>query len=144
MKVKLKTAVKKLVDKNAKELKYYLLKILKESLNEDIWLREGEVIEISYKDITVSFTWEMISAVKCNTNEYIDLISIKDTDEVVNFFESSGIEMPVCDLYYGGSCPICNDEWFDMGITYSEGKKINKQCCESHRGLTKKELGGIK
>jgi hypothetical protein len=140
MKVQLKTAVKKMVDKNARELRYYLLALLKESDNERIWLREGEVVEITYKDITVSFTWEMISVVNCKTNKYIDLISIKNVDEVIEFFESSGLIMPICPIWEGYHCPVCDDDWYYMGITYAEGQRINKLCCEGHRDLTKKEL----
>lgn len=144
MKVYLKTAVKKMVNRKAKELKYYLINIIHKTHNDKTWLREGEVIEITYKNITVSFTWEMISAVNCKTNKYIDLISIKNVDEVVDFFEEEGITMPVCPLWNMGNCPVCDDEWINMGITYAEGKKMNKECCESHRNLTIKELNGGK
>lgn len=144
MKVQLKTAVKKMVNKNAKELRYYLLAFLYGNANERIWLREGEVVEITYKNITVSFTWEMISAVNCKTNKYIDLISIKDVEEVVEFFESEGIIMPICPLWDAGYCPVCDDEWSNLGITYAEAKKINRKCCETHRDLTIKELNGGK
>lgn len=144
MKVTLKTAVKKMINKNTKELRYYLLTFLHESGNEKIWLREFEVIEITYKDITINFSWEMINAVNCKTNEYIDLISIKNVDEVVEFFESAGLVMPICPLYSGGRCPICDDDWYDMGFTYSEGQYINRQCCKNHRDLTNKELNGGK
>lgn len=139
MKRQLKTVVNKLVNKHKKELRYYLLEILYKTKNEKLWLIEGEVIEITYNSITVSFTWDMISAVNNKTNEFIDLISIPNEDYVIEFFESNGILMPICNLWKGGSCPYCIE---DEDYFTKEAKLINKQCCETHRNLTEKEFCG--
>lgn len=50
------------------------------------------------------------------------------------------MEKELCPLYSGGHCPVCDDEWFDMGITYQEGKRINRDCCKAHREPTDEEL----
>lgn len=143
MKRQLKTIVN-VFTKHNKYLRYYLLQILYSTANERIWLRDDEVIEITYNDITVNFTWEMISAVNCKTNQYVDLITMHNYDEIVEFFESAGIITPICPLWSGGHCPICDDEWLDIGITYAEGQRINRKCCENHRDLTNKEIDGGK
>ena len=143
MKRQLKTVVN-IFTKNNRYLRYYLLQILYSRANERIWLREGEVIEIKYNNITVNFTWEMISAVNCKTNKYIDINTEYDSDDIVEFFESEGLIMPICPLWRMGHCPICDDEWRDMGITYADAQRINRKCCEIHRDLTKKEIKGGK
>lgn len=143
MKRKLKTVVSKMINKNMKELKYYLNSILTLTKNKDTFLVEGEVIEINYKDITISFTWEDITFVNCKTNKCFDIISIKDIDEIIDFFESEGIKMPICDLFLGGHCPFCDDDYEFVGISKKEANKINKECCESRRGLTRKEIKGV-
>lgn len=58
-----------------KVFKYYLLRLLKASETEDIVLREGETVEITFDLVTVCFTWEMISAVNNITHEYVDLLT---------------------------------------------------------------------
>lgn len=52
-------------------------------------------------------------------------------------------DKPICPLWsLGGSCPYCDDEWFDAGITYREAKEANRQCCKEHRQPTDEELKG--
>lgn len=47
----------------------------------------------------------------------------------------------LCPLYFpGGRCPICDDEWCDLGISYEKGQRINKECCAAHRDPTDEEL----
>lgn len=91
MKVMLKTAVKKLIDKDKKELKELLLEILKENSCEKTWLREDEEpIEVSYKSSTIVFTWETIYAYKFIPHahyDYIDFTS-QSEDECIIFLES--------------------------------------------------------
>lgn len=143
MKRQLKTVVNKLTqnNENKKYLRYYLLQILYSRSNEKLWLIEGEAIEITYNDITVSFTWDMISAVNGKTNKWLDLTSAIYEDDIIEFFESAGLVMPICALCYGGHCPYCDYDYIDVGISYQEAKRINKQCCNSHRDLTAKEIG---
>lgn len=89
MKVMLKTAVKKLIDKNKKELKEFLLRILEEGSSSNIWLREDEEpIEIHYKNSTIVFIWDTIYAYKNIPNHvYIDFTS-QDEAECIAFLES--------------------------------------------------------
>lgn len=49
-------------------------------------------------------------------------------------------EKDLCPLFYGGRCPICDDEWEDLGMTYREGQQINRDCCAAHREPTQEEL----
>ncbi len=49
-------------------------------------------------------------------------------------------EKDLCPLFYGGKCPVCDDEWVDMGISYKEGRQINRECCKAHRQPTEEEL----
>lgn len=53
--------------------KNYLKKALDITENNDTILEEGEVVEIQFGIVTISFTWDMISAVNNITNEYVDL-----------------------------------------------------------------------
>lgn len=61
--------------KELKTLKYYLKRSLQNTKSQNIILREGEVIEIQDGFVTISFTWDMISAVNNITNKYVDLLS---------------------------------------------------------------------
>ena len=53
--------------------------------------------------------------------------------------KSKDITKEICPLFCGGRCPICDDEWFDLGMSYEEGKRINRECCKNHRDLTDEE-----
>lgn len=46
----------------------------------------------------------------------------------------------ICPLYTGGHCPVCDDEWCDLGISYQEGQKINRDCCKAHYHPDEEEL----
>ena len=74
----------KLLCQNNKILAYYLKKFLRESLHTDIDLFEGDEVEITYNDITVSFTWDYITCVNNLTNDVCHLTS--NYDEVVKVF----------------------------------------------------------
>lgn len=50
----------------------------------------------------------------------------------------------ICPLFLGGCCPVNDDEWVDMGISYEEGQRINKECCETHYAPSYEELYGNK
>lgn len=60
-------------DKKLNLLKYYLKRSLQNTRSGNIVLKEGEVIEIQDGFVTISFAWDMISAVNNLTNEYVDL-----------------------------------------------------------------------
>ena len=60
-------------DKKLSLFKYYLKRSLQNTRSGSIVLKEGEVIEIQDGFVTISFTWDMISAVNNLTNEYVDL-----------------------------------------------------------------------
>lgn len=68
--------------KEYKTLKYYLLKVLKDSDNENIILREGETVVIELYAVTLYFTWEMISAFNHINFEYVDLLNPENAFEV--------------------------------------------------------------
>lgn len=38
---------------------------------------------------------------------------------------------PICRLFVGGRCPVCDDDWEWLGITYEEGQRINQECCKN-------------
>ena len=80
----LKKAVKVLCQNN-KALAYYLKQFLHESLHADDILTEGEVVEVTYNNITVSFTWDYITCVDNLTNNVCHLTS--DYYEVVKVFQ---------------------------------------------------------
>lgn len=80
----LKKAVKVLCQNN-KALAYYLKQFLRESVHADDVLIEGEVVEITYNDITVSFTWDYITCVDNLTNNVCHLTS--DYYEVIKVFQ---------------------------------------------------------
>lgn len=46
----------------------------------------------------------------------------------------------ICNLFLGGHCPICDDEWCDLGISYEEAQQINKECCENSYHPDKDEI----
>ena len=83
-KCSLKKVVKVLCQNN-KALAYYLKQFLRESLHADDVLTEGEVVEITYNDITVSFTWDYITCVDNLTNNVCHLTS--DYYEVIKVFQ---------------------------------------------------------
>lgn len=84
MKVTLKKAVQLLcgTDKKLNLLKYYLKCSLNNTGNGNLELEEGEVIEIQDGFVTISFTWDMISAVNNLTNKYVDLLTPENAFEV--------------------------------------------------------------
>ena len=54
--------------------------------------------------------------------------------------DKSLLDKPICPLWGGGSCPICDDDYCDLGISYTEAQLINQECCESHRQPTVEEI----
>ena len=76
--------------------------ILMDTNNEDAILEEGQAVEVQAGDITISFTWDMITAVNNKTNDCIDLMSVKTDIEVLDFFESA-INTDLDSCYY---CPF--------------------------------------
>lgn len=83
-KIRLKQAVNKFCgnDERLSTLKYYLKNSLRDTQSGDIVLEEGEVIEIQYGFVTISFTWDMISAVNNITNKYVDLTTPENAFDV--------------------------------------------------------------
>lgn len=84
MEITLKKAVQKFCG-NKKELsmfKYYLKRSLQNTGYQKLVLREGEVIEIHDEAVTISFTWDMISAVNIITHKYVDLTIPERASEV--------------------------------------------------------------
>ena len=75
MEITLKKAVDLLCGdyKNTQTLKYYLRKSLNNTGTSKAVLKEDEVIEVQDGFVTISFTWDMISAVNNITNKYVDL-----------------------------------------------------------------------
>lgn len=75
MKVTLKQAVNMLCGdyKSTSTLKYYLRKSLRNTGMGNTVLYDGEVIEVQDGFVTISFTWDMISAINNLTNKYVDL-----------------------------------------------------------------------
>lgn len=69
-------------DKKLSLLKYYLKMSLHNTGSGNLVLEEGEVIEIQDGFVTISFTWDMISAVNNLTNKYVDLITPENASEV--------------------------------------------------------------
>lgn len=69
-------------DKKLSLLKYYLKRSLHNTRNGNLVLEEGEVIEIQDGFVTISFTWDMISAVNNFTNKYVDLTTPENAFEV--------------------------------------------------------------
>lgn len=59
--------------KNTQTFKFYLRRALRDTGTSKEVLKEGEVIEVQYGYVTISFTWDMISAVNNITNKYVDL-----------------------------------------------------------------------
>lgn len=84
MKTTLKKAVQLLCSNNEKLslFKYYLKRSLHNTESGNIVLEEGEVIEIQDGFVTISFTWDMISAVNNITNKYVDLMTPENAFEV--------------------------------------------------------------
>lgn len=76
--------VVKLLCQNNKTLAYYLKKFLRKSLCVDIDLFEGDTLEVTYNNITVSFTWDYITCVNNETNDVCHLTS--DYNEVIKVF----------------------------------------------------------
>lgn len=84
MKTTLKKAVQKFCgdDEKLKLLKYYLKRSLHNTGSGNLVLEEGEVIEIQDGFVTISFTWDMISAVNNLTNKYVDLMTPENAFDV--------------------------------------------------------------
>lgn len=84
MNTTLKKAVQTFCGDNKKLslLKYYLKRSLQNTRSGNIVLKEGEVVEIQDGFVTVSFTWDMISAVNNITNEYVDLTTPENAFKV--------------------------------------------------------------
>lgn len=81
-----------MLSKNNSALQKELYDILDYTDTENIILEEGGVVEIQVGEITISFTWDMITAVNNITNDFIDLTSIKTDNEVSDFFKYCLIE----------------------------------------------------
>lgn len=77
MKVTLKKAVKLMTAHLGEKSPYrlFLLQALRDTENEKLVLREGEVVEIQYDEITICFSWENISAFNNITSNYCDVMS---------------------------------------------------------------------
>ena len=75
MEITLKKAVDLLCGdyKNTQTFKYYLRKSLNNTGTSKEVLKEDEVVEVQDGFVTISFTWDMISAVNNITNKYVDL-----------------------------------------------------------------------
>ena len=75
MKKTLKQVVQELVPSGEKfaSLKYHLKRSLQNTGEQKTVLEESEVIEVQDGFVTISFTWDMISAVNNLTNKYVDL-----------------------------------------------------------------------
>lgn len=69
-------------DKSLSLFKYYIKRSLHNTGSGNLVLEEGEVIEIQDGFVTISFTWEMISAVNNITNKYVDLITPENAFDV--------------------------------------------------------------
>ena len=84
MEITLKKAVQKFCgdDEKLKLLKYYLKRSLHNTGSGNLVLEEGEVIEIQDGFVTISFTWDMISAVNNITNKYVDLMTPENAFDV--------------------------------------------------------------
>lgn len=84
MEITLKKAVQTFCgdDEKLRLLKYYLKRSLHNTGSGNLVLREGEVIEIQDGFVTISFTWDMISAVNNITNKYVDLITPENAFDV--------------------------------------------------------------
>lgn len=61
---------------------YYVKRSLTNTRNNNTILKEGEVVEIQDGFVTISFTWDMISAVNNLTNKYVDLTTPEKAFEV--------------------------------------------------------------
>ena len=87
----MKTTLINAVDKMCKNptLWQVLRDILMDTDSEDIILEETEVVELQVGDITISFTWDMITAVNNKTNRCIDLITMTTDKETLEFFRST-------------------------------------------------------
>lgn len=46
----------------------------------------------------------------------------------------------ICKLFKGGKCPFCDDEYEDIGISYSEAQEINAECCKNSYTPTEEDL----
>ena len=69
-------------DKKLSLLKYYLKRSLHNTGSGNLVLEEGEVIEIQDGFVTISFTWDMISAVNNLTNKYVDFTTPENAFDV--------------------------------------------------------------
>lgn len=86
MKITLKKLVNELLG-NKKELqtyKYYLKRTLQYNNYQNIVLYKGEVVEVQDGVVTISFSWDNISAVNNLTNLYVD---IHMPDNAFNVFD---------------------------------------------------------
>ena len=113
MKTTLKNAVDKLCSNPT--LWQVLHDILMDTISEDLILEEGEAVEVQTGDITISFTWDMISAVDNKTNDFVDLMTMKTDEEVVTFFKSALNTNP-------DSCEFCSF------VDYSKCTKYKTFC----------------
>ena len=84
MEITLKKAVQKFCgnDEKLSMFKYYLKQSLHNTGYGNLVLREGEVIEIQDGFVTISFTWDMTSAVNNITNKYVDLSTPENAFDV--------------------------------------------------------------
>lgn len=69
----------------------YIHQALRDTNNKYTKLQEGEVIEVQWQDVTISFTWDMISAVNNISNDYCDIIDAKNVFKVFTRYSKGDI-----------------------------------------------------
>lgn len=86
MKVTFKQAVNKMCgdEERLSTFKFHLKQALRRTESGNLILREGDVAEIQDGLVTISLTWENISAINNITGAYCDLIYPEDADKVFN------------------------------------------------------------
>lgn len=84
MQTTLKKATNLLIPNDEKHstLLYYVKQALIRTGNQSAILKEGEIVEVQYKDVTISFMWDNISAVNNTTNEYTDIMNCENAAKV--------------------------------------------------------------
>lgn len=46
----------------------------------------------------------------------------------------------MCNLFKGGKCPFCDDEYEIFGISFKEAQEINNECCKNSYTPTIEEI----
>lgn len=84
MQTTLKKAVQLLIPNDEKHdiFRYYVKQALIRTGNQGTVLREGEVVEVTRNDVTISFMWDNISAVNNITHEYADIMNCENATKV--------------------------------------------------------------